>query len=251
MLRTENNSIKNRPGRRYTLDPLLPFPMELESFLSANSSRTKDFYKGGGEFRCPPRFDTDRPFIEVAMRFYEIVREFVGEMAPHIEVDLLDDLMKKAGEQIPAINDFDKLEVLATFIWQVSVLHSSDHFSYYKAYCHNATVHDDVTALKRKPVYPTVMTRSLRDSTPATTLNEVADRLYMHRARYYFAVFGRFNHNPALDLTMQNLSYTFAQSAANEAAARFQARLVELEKELIAENRLICPLQEMAQSICF
>jgi hypothetical protein len=172
-------------------------------------------------------------------------------MAPHLEADLLADMMREASDHIPAIRGFDPLDVVATFIWQVGVVHSSDHFAFYKGYGHNATAHDDITVMKGQPVFPTVMTRSLRDCTPETTLDEVADPLYVHRSQHHMDVFSRYNREGAVDVTLPTVDYGFSVPVLGDVARRFQGGLRDLEKTLIAENKLICPLEEMAPSICF
>ncbi len=65
------------------------------------------------------------------------------------------------------------------------------------------------------------------------------------------AIFSRYNRKGAVDVTLGTVDYGFDVPAQQDVARSFQTDLRDLERALIAENSLICPLVEMAPSICF
>ena len=79
----------------------------------------------------------------------------------------------------------------------------------------------------------------------------MADPLYVHRAQHHIDVFSRYNRRGAVDVTLATVDYGFGVPVLGDIARRFQNGLRDLERTLIAENTLICLLEEMAPSICF
>ena len=187
----------------------------------------------------------------------------------------LDKFIEKIAFYIPSVKKAgtNSLDVLATFIWQVSIVHSTDHFTQYKFFRHMPGGQEDGTVIKGGAISPTVVTKEwrecseqLRKSGKAPTIEEVADRFdYIDRFRHFLDLFGQFNPSTGLNHTMDKIFsvdggavYNFSKPELNEEVSIFQKELTALEKSLKTMDNgldgrgsLLCPLSAMSQSICF
>ncbi len=228
-------STNNTNDLKGKLDPIKSFPFTGDLFVFYNSRRVLDFYKQGGEFHCPPHLDERIPYSKNLMLYYHEIKKFIDHMQIFIEKDLLAALIAEISEYFPVIKEFNPYDVLSTYIWQSSVLHSTDHYTYYQ------TMKLYGSAVAKKRIF---------DCSPETKLNEIIDELYVYKYKSFLETFVFF-HAGALNNTMANLSYGFSDPKHIEIEKDFLSRLHKLEKELEKKKQLLCPLKNMAQSICF
>ncbi len=244
------------------LSPTSPFPITLDNFLFSNSRRVVDFYKEGGEFHCPPKFP-DVPYCNILMEYYGVIREFIDDIKYYLEPELGTKhspgfFIKEMSHYLPQVAKFEPVDVVATFIWQAAIVHSTDHHSMYKGYRNTPKGCDDgLTALVSGPVSPTVITKDLRECNATTKIEDIADQLYLDRFRNFIDLFVKYIPDE-LGLTMDRINYNFGIKELDDKAASFQKKLLAKENELKkrknifgGKSSLLCPLHEMPQSICF
>lgn len=232
-VRRSTNNTNNLKGK---LDPVKPFPMTSDEFIFNNSRRTLDFYKENGEFHCPPRLDENIPYCGIIMLYYYEIKKFIENMKVFIEIDLLAALIEEISLYLPVIKEFDPYDVLATYIWQCSVLHSTDHYTFYQ-----------IMKLYGSPVAK----KRIVDCLPDMKMDDLVDMAYQHKFQSFLDVFVFFKQSPLLKNNMKNLNYGFNDVKQIAAEKDFIRGLEKLENDLEAKGQLLCPLKNMAQSICF
>ena len=114
------------------------FRITQSDFNFLNISRTQHYYyltesnQSGHnvdnmpQYKDKPYFDSRFMFHKEVEAYYDVIDNYVRSFG--IEKDLLDDMVTFIQECVPSIQIEDPLTMLTTMVWQVSVLHSSDHF---------------------------------------------------------------------------------------------------------------------------
>jgi hypothetical protein len=186
-----------------------------------------------GHFERPKQLDTRVPYHAYLTAWYPAIERFVRAIDPHIEADAWEAFVAVLERGFPQIRTIDRVTLLAEFIWQVGVLHITDHMTLYR-YMDKHGFH----------VVP-------EDIETPFTLDDVG-RYDRFRTRGFNQTFVRFNGNPGVDnrlLAVEN--YRFTEQPLAIAAAQLRADLQAVGRELETRGLLILDTDELLQSVCF
>lgn len=230
--RTSNN--QDKWSKR--LNPFQAFAMTGNTFVENNQARTVDFYKLDGEFSAPPRLNPELPYHRFVGAYYQAIRQFIEDLGDRLELDLVDQLFTALDQYIPAsLAAFDRKDLLAAFIWQVSVLHSSDHHTYYKLFRNYSCPMLRHRLEDGEPIQPAAM----------------FDPLNVAKFENFTDVFVKFSYEEKFPNNLAHLTYGFTDPDLQAIEGRFCAELKAVEAKLEQEGLALVPLTQMAQSICF
>jgi hypothetical protein len=186
-----------------------------------------------GHFDRPKQLDTRVPYYAYLSAWYPPLERFVAAVDPHIEADAWEAFVSVLERGFPHIRTIDRVTLLAEFIWQVGVLHVTDHTTL-SQYMDKHGFH----------VVP-------EDLEIPFTLDDVG-RYDRFRTRTFNQTFVRFNGNPGVDnrlLAVEN--YRFTEDPLSAAAARLVAELEAAGAELDARGLSILKADELLQSVCY
>lgn len=228
-------STDNTPSLKNRLTPWKCFPIYGEDFRQGILENTSNHYFDmKHHFGFPESMDTRIPYFNYLKRYYLVIEKFVSQIAPHVDQSDYQIVATYMEERLPGFKQSDLVKSLSVLIWQVSVLHTVEHMSYYKL-----AMEYGFTDLQTPLPNP-------------FSLSEVP-RYNRFKLRSFLKVFGRFNGNNILDQRLGNYkSYQFEQGSTLESAARqFSEELTTLNNELNQEGNNILSLDEIVQSVCF
>jgi len=238
------------------INPLGVFSSTLASVNCLTSVSLNNFYNQDKElrkFQCPPKLDSKIPYLKALQDYYEAIETFVTNL---VETDnkvsstsslktQIDDLISCLSKYMPFIKEYDPIKIIATFIWNVSIHHSSTHQSAYLN-LQGLELKDLKESNITPKIHPFLITKDLRNCDANTKPEDIIDQNYGERQKNFGSIFTRFNHNPdqVLDFTMENLSYDLPE--------QFQGCVSQFKDDLnkvAGENADFIPLDEMAPSI--
>lgn len=217
-----------------TLTPWKNFPFSGEDFRHTLLENTSNHYEDMKfHFKYPHNMDTSIPYFYFLKEYYNTVEKFVRNISNHIEPENYKKLADYMEEKLPGFKSGDMIEALAVFIWQVSVLHSTEHLSFF-----NLAMSHGFTEVKQP-----ISTRFSLDN--ISSYNRF-------RFRCFLRVFVTFNPNSKLDQRVTNIdAYNFQSSELKAFAQSFREDLLALESQLKSNSRNLVALDTMVQSVCF
>jgi hypothetical protein len=228
-------STDNTPSLKNRLTPWKCFPLYGEDFRQGILENTSNHYVDmKHHFSFPESMDTRIPYFDFLKRYYLVIEKFVSQVAPHIDQQDYQKVAAYMEERLPGFQYADLVKSLSLLIWQVSVLHTVEHMSYYQLAMEYGF-------------------SDLQSPLPNTFSIDEVPRYNRFKLRSFLKVFGRFNSNNILDQRLDNYkSYQFEPDSTLENAARqFAEALKTLDNDLHQEKNDILPLDEIVQSVCF
>jgi hypothetical protein len=228
-------STDNSPSLKNTLTPWKCFPMYGDDFKNGILENTSNHYSNMNyHFDFPDKMDARIPYFDFLKRYYQVIQKFVGKIAPHIDQRDYSDIEFYMQRMLPGFEKSNRVKSLSTLIWQVSVLHTVEHMSYYRL-----AMEYGFTDLQK-------------------TISEEfshgdVSRFNRFKLRSFLRVFGRFNKSAVLDQRIENYkSYQFEEGSELETIAiEFVRDLKTLESQLKKEGNNILELEQIIQSVCF
>lgn len=226
--------------------PYAPFPVSGEEFVKSIAQDVKKELIEPG-FRCPPWSLQQEalPFVQYGQAYYMVILTFVTKVMPYITEEELLRWHHFMSGYIPKFERNNINEAIATIIWQVSILHSADHYAM------------DHLMQADKYLFSKMRIKSPRESgiTKDTPVDQVINMACDAEDRFRLNVFGgtfmRGHKHPFWSNTMDNIKYRFKNENLKKEAEVFQKELVSVEGELSKAGIDICPLKNVFQSICW
>ena len=219
------------------------FPTTDDEFEKYNAIRTKDYYSKINvntteHFQIPPKLDKEIHSFNVLDKYYNAVSKFVDNVGPYIDTEELNDFAKNVEEHIPVIKDknIKPLDLLKTFIWQVSIAHNLAHCTYYKAF-----YKFDIAPSKKL----------IEDIENDQKLIDIVDKEYFLKSKNLLDMFIRYYHNDAENDTMSKLNYHFNDDKLQSFEKEFKEDISKISLESMQDNPLLCGIDEMAPSISY
>lgn len=223
-----------------------PFPVSGDTFVSSIAGDVQEQLLIPG-FRCPPWSlrNAELAFNQFGQAYYDLVYAFVARVYPHLDPASLRTYKQQVALFIPGFANADDIHALATLIWQVSFLHSADH------YAMEHGMQGD-TYLFFSMHLPTPAQSLIKPDTPRAQLIAMAcDAEDKYRSSVFGRTFVPGHKHPLWSNTMDNIRYAFQTPELQTAAAEFQQQLLTKEQELTNQGINICPLAHTFQSICW
>lgn len=228
-------STENTPKLKDTLTPWKCYPIYGRDFFDGVVENTANHYeKADLHLNLPDTLDEKIPYFKFLKAYYQVIENFVRKVEPHIdEKDLV--LVEAAlAKHMPEIERGQIIKYISIFIWQVSVVHSTEHASF-------AKIAKDYGFSELK--------------TPITQPFQADEISAFNRFKFrcFLNTFVTFNPTPLLDQRLANYrSYQFEEGSELESIAKsFANELRELEMELGKNGETIVQTDEMVQSVCF
>lgn len=118
------------------------FRITQKDFAFLNIARTQHYYKLTAEnqtghfisnmsqYKDKIEFDDRFVFHRMVKTYYDYIDSYVRDFG--IEANLLEEFMDYVKKLVPTIKVEDPMTMLVTLIWQVSILHSMDHYMIYQ-----------------------------------------------------------------------------------------------------------------------
>ena len=226
--------------------PYAPFPVTGDEFVKSIAKDVKQELMDPG-FRCPPWSLQQEPlaYVQYGQAYYASVLEFVNSVLPKISESEIKKWQHFMSGYIPNFNQQNVGEALATIIWQVSFLHSADHYS-----MEHLMEADKYLFSKMRLKSPgeSGITKETPEDQVINMACEAEDRF---RLNVFGGTFLKGHKHPLWSNTMDNIHYQFKDDELKIAAQKFQKRLIETEGELSDKGLNICPLKNVFQSICW
>lgn len=226
--------------------PYAPFPVTGEEFVRSIAGDVKQELMEPG-LRCPPWSLQGEalPFVQYGQAYYSVILNFVNTVAEKITNDERQRWQHFMRGYIPGFEKQNINEALATIIWQVSILHSADHYAM------------DHVMQADKYLFSKMRINSPSESgiTKDTPVDQVVKMACDAEDRFRLNVFGgtfmRGHKHPLWSNTMDNIRYRFSDEELKSKAKEFQNKLIGTEQNLKAKKINICPLESVFQSICW
>ncbi|WP_144394148.1 hypothetical protein [Pleionea sediminis] len=228
-------STDNSPSFKNKITPWKCFPVYGSEFREGVLENTANHYdEFENHCRFPERMDTRIPYFDFLKHYYDVIENFVNKVTDYIDEDDYERIQTFIESVIPGFSQCDKVKCLSILIWQVSVLHTTEHMSYY-----DLAKDYGFTELK----YPI---------SECFKIDEVSN-YNRYKLRCFLNVFGRFNPSKILDQRIENYhSYQFEKGSELEKyAIEFVANLRAVDAKMKKENNQILELNKIVQSVCF
>lgn len=228
-------STSNAPGLRKALVPWLSAPFYEDQFRGGVLRNTQRHYANLEQhFELPRSLDARIPYFTFLREYYEVCERFAMAIDPALEDDAWNEFAGLVDSELPGFAGIPRTKALAVLIWQLGVVHISDHLA----------------------LYPYVMSYGFMKVPPTLSVpytRENITRFDRWKTRNFANAFVTFNPSPGLDQRLINVdAYEFApDSPAWQAALKFRDDLLATDARLASENRAIVPVESMIQSICF
>ena len=210
-----------------------PLQMEHEEFTKTIAKRVV-----AEEIQVPRDRRSASPYEYFLHEYKKPIRKFVESVAHTIDADEYKAWLAPLVANYPQLAKASMEEVLTHLIWQVSVVHSSDHHAAYKFRNYGVSSipkkFSDVTAQERTD--PTKLVDSATTTNFRTAVDIFAKHLELH---------------PDLDNRTVSANYAFQGEAEKRAAQTLKSDLVALNARMAQEAVQFCPLNTMLQSVCF
>ena len=244
-LRINNEALRVRRAQNRS-KPYAPFPVTGEAFVKSIAQDVKQELIDPG-FRSPPWSlqQENLPFVQYGQVYYSVILKFVTEVMSKITKQELQRWQHFMNGYIPGFKQHDMKEAVATIIWQVSILHSVDHYAM------------DYVMQADKYLFSKMRLKAPLDSgvTKDTPIDQVINMACGAEDRFRMNVFGstfiQGHKHPLWSNTMDNIKYQFKDNDLKRSAEAFQKELISAEADLSKLGINICPLKNVFQSICW
>ncbi|MDX1344204.1 MAG: hypothetical protein R3227_17660 [Reinekea sp.] len=226
--------------------PYAPFPMDGEEFTRSIAEDVQERLLQPG-FQTPPWSlkNADLPYNQFGRAYYDVIRDFVTDVFAYIDDAELHQWRVWVAQFIPGFDEPDAVDTLATLIWQVSVLHSADHYTM-------EHLMEADRYIFAKPHLPEPAKSIVRaDMTAAMVVNLMCDAEDRYRSNVFSRTFVAGHQHWLWDNSMANIRYRFSSPELNSIAVEFQHALLKTEQKLQAKSLNLTPLKNVFQSICW
>ncbi len=226
--------------------PYAPFPVSGDEFVNSIAGDVQEQLLNPG-FRCPPWSlrNADLAFNQHGQAYYDVVYAFITRVYPKLNASSLRTYKQQVALFIPGFAEADDIHALATLIWQVSFLHSADHYA-----MEHIMQGDQYVFFSMH--LPTPSQSLIKAETPRAQLVQMAcDAEDKYRSSVFCRTFVAGHKHPLWANTMDNIRYRFQDDALKQAAKDFQQQLLVTEQQLQRQGIHICPLAHTFQSICW
>ncbi len=226
--------------------PYAPFPVSGDEFVKSIAADVKEHLMEPG-FVCPPWSLQQEalPFVEYGKTYYDEILTFIDSILPSItkaELQLWGHFMQG---HIPEFKQQPINEALATIIWQVSFLHSVDH------YAMESVMHADKYLFSKMRLKVPSQSGVTKETPLEQVINMACDAEDRFRSNVFASTFIRGYKHPLWSNTMDNIQYKFKDKDLKNKALEFQKSLKNTESELKKKDLDICPLSHVFHSICW
>ena len=223
-----------------------PFPVSGDEFVSSIAGDVQEQLLNPG-FRCPPWSlkNSELAFNQYGQAYYDQVYAFIAQVYPHLDAGSLRTFKQQVELFIPSFAAADDIHALATLIWQVSFLHSADHYS-----MEHVMQGDQYIFFSMH--LPAPAHSLIKADTPRSQLiNMACDAEDKYRSSVFGRTFVPGHKHPLWSNTMDNIRYAFKDAQLKQVALEFQQNLLNTEQTLKQQGINICPLKNTFQSICW
>lgn len=255
-VRDHGSAIENFDTWSYYLRVYILLPMTSSEFLVHNSVKTNVFYypdnaindgprrfelagseKTLSQFRIPP-FDgvtaAKDAYHYMLYAYYKVIRKFVARVWPNIDPKDWEQWLDFVGPKMPILRVAEPIDVLATLIWTVSVVHSGDHAS-----------------LGEGRAYWMSAVNRPWNAEDCKNPRDVFDRWTYCRTQSFFDTYGTFWRNPILTLRLGSTHHDFVETNLIEADEQLRRDLARTDKELHQAGCAVLPLAALVECLCF
>ncbi len=244
-LRINNEALRVQRAQDRT-KPYAPFPVTGEEFVKSIAADVKQELMDPG-LRCPPWSlqQEPLPFVEYGQAYYSVIIDFVNKLMPEITEDEKQRWQHFMRGYIPGFENQKINEAIATIIWQVSILHSADH------YAMDNLMQADKYLFSKMRIKSPMQSGITRETPIDQVLRMACDSEDRFRINVFAGTFMRGHKHPLWSNTMDNIRYRFKDKSLKLYAKEFQEKLIETEINLKENKKNICPLDNVFQSICW
>ena len=244
-LRINNEALRVRRAQDRS-KAYAPFAIDGDEFVrSIAADVTEQLLEPG--MRTPPWSTTtnELPFNDFGKRYFSVIKDFVDDVMPAITADELAEWQGFMNTYVPGFSAQEPAAAIATIIWQVSILHSADHYSF-------EVLMDSERYSFNKIHLKTPALSDIKKDMPQRQLLDLAcDPEDRFRSNVFVDTFARGHKHILWSNTMDQIKYRFKAPELKQKAVEFQKSLIETERQLEQENINICPLNRVFQSICW
>ncbi|CAK8678581.1 unnamed protein product [Clavelina lepadiformis] len=218
--------------------PWLSFPINNNDFINGLQKRCEVFYYD--KQQLAPDMEQELPYHIFLASYRRVIREYVTQLAPLLKDDF-DILLPHVAIHLPAIKQYEMIDVVTILLWKSAVVHFCDHYTYLEQFAYKYGC-----IAMRKPLVGYVENPN--------TISEVMPYFHpedVYRSRCFFNCFVRYNANPDLDLGLSSTRYEFTSDHAKQCAETFQRNLGDLDNQLQKSGKAMVPLDKIIRSVCF
>lgn len=250
------SAIANQDDWSHYIRVYILLPMTAEEFLVHNSVKTNAFYfpldpinqgerkdeladqnLGLSSFHIPP-FDgvtgAKDAYHYMIYAYYRVIRTFVAKVWPSVDQADWKQWLDYTGRVIPILKCANPIDVLATLIWTVSVVHSGDHAS-----------------LSQGRAYWISACQKPWDEADKADPRQIFSRWTYCRTQSFFDVYGTRWTNPFLPLYLSKTRHDFEQTHLMEADEELRRELVSCDKNLHDQQCAVLPIKALIECLCF
>lgn len=255
-VRDHGSAIENFDSWWYKWRVYVLLPMTSSEFLVHNSIKTNNFYwpdaeankgprkeelKGSDEmlsqFRIPP-YDgmtaAKDAYHYMLYAYYKVIRKFVAAVWPSIGAADWKQWLEYVGQYLPVVLEANPVDVLATIIWTVSVVHSGDHASLGEG----------------RAYWVSAVNRQWNESDAANP-RAIFSRWMYCRTQAFFDVFGTRWTNPVMPLYLGDTRHDFRENHLLEADEELRRDFAAVDKQLHDQGCAVLPLKALIETLCF
>lgn len=244
-LRINNEALRVRRAQDRS-KAYAPFAVDGDEFVKSIAGDVQEQTLEPG-LRTPPWSlqTNDFPFNQFGQRYFEDVLAFVISVMPKIDELELQAWQQFMGTYIPNFSDQSPADAIATIIWQVTFLHSTDHYTY------DSLLEANRYAFNKIHLSTPKESGVLRDISDQQLVDMACHPEDRFRTNVFASTFVRGHKHPLWSNTMDQIRYKFDDAELQQAAEGFQKQLKKTESKLEADGLNLCPLKHVFQSICW
>jgi hypothetical protein len=226
--------------------PYAPFPMSGDEFAKSIAEDVQERLIEPG-FQTPhwSLSNTDLPYNQFGQAYYDVIKPFVAEVLAHANSEEVETWQQWIAQYVPDFENADAVDAIATLIWQVTVLHSADHYTME----HLMEAHRYIFA---QPHLPMPSKSSIQEGmSDAQVVSLMCDPEDRYRSNVFARTFVAGHKHWMWDNSMANIAYKFRDSVLKDEVTKFDASLQNTESKLESKGLNLTPLSKIFQSICW
>lgn len=244
-LRINNEALRVRRAQDRS-KAYAPFAVDGDEFVRSIAADVNEQLLQPG-MRTPPWSTTtnELPFNDFGKRYFATIKDFVDAVMPAIDRQELAEWQGFMNTYIPAFAEQDAAAAIATIIWQVSILHSADHYSF------EVLMDSERYSFNKIHLKTPALSGVKKEMSQSQLLDLACDPEDRFRSNVFVDTFARGHKHVLWSNTMDQIKYRFQTPELQHHAEKFQQALLETEQQLEREGINICPLSRTFQSICW
>jgi len=213
------------------------FPDNKQNWEGNRATELKDFANMLSVFKIPAFDGVTAPkdaYHYCLFSYYRVIRKFVVTVWPEIDPNDWALWLSYLTPVMKITSIADPIDVLATLIWTVSVVHSADHCS-----------------LSEGRAYWISSVNTVWNPADKADPKKIFDKWAYCRTQSFFDSFGTRWTNPILPLYLSRIDHDFDQNCLMEADQQLRLDLVRTDKSLHDEGLACVPLKALLTCLCF